>query len=191
MFGAENDRCSLSICSSEGGSLYSCDCYSSSFDDLDGYLGIDENTKVDYNSSMAQLYRAIDTKSLEDASKWIRNDPGMAKSWVYRRNKNTNEIMWNFLPLHSACFAHAPIAVVKELIRVHPQSVYITAPGDKLPIHIACETAASPDVVTCLVSAYPEALIDQREDSDKFGYREWKVQEEEEESKNLREPGRQ
>jgi ankyrin repeat protein len=95
---------------------------------------------------------------LEDASKWIRNDPGMAKSWVYRKNKNTNEIMWNFLPLHSACFAHAPIAVVKELIRVHPQSVYITAPGDKLPIHIACETAASPDVVTCLVSAYPEAL---------------------------------
>jgi len=56
MFGAENDRCSLSICSSEGGSLYSCDCYSSTFDDLDGYLGIDENTKVDYNSSMAQLY---------------------------------------------------------------------------------------------------------------------------------------
>jgi len=167
---ADTDRDSLSVRSSEVGSSNSSSSYSYSFDsydglkrkttvtDLDEYLDINGDAKVEYNSPMAQLYRAIDTKSWGAAARWLKSDNDMVKCWVYRKSDVTNEIMWMFLPLHAACFSGAPRGLVKELIRVNPQSTSIVAPGDKLPIHIACETGASPDVVSCLVKAYPEAL---------------------------------
>lgn len=154
--------------SSGGSSMYSSEYYSSSFDsdadpkkrgaDMNDSIGAGVGNKVEYDSEMAQLYRAIDTKCWEAASKWLKTNPKMANYWVYRKHEKTGDVVWMFLPLHAACFSSAPLTLVRELLVANPVSASIPAPGEKLPIHIACETAASPEIVACLVNAYPEAL---------------------------------
>ena len=150
-------------------SIYSSEYYSSSFDsgadpkkargaDMNDTIGAGVGNKVEYDSEMAQLYRAIDTKCWEVASKWLKTNPIMANYWVYRQHEKTGDVVWMFLPLHAACFSSAPTTLVRELLVANPVSVSTPAPGEKLPIHIACETAACPETVACLVNAYPEAL---------------------------------
>jgi hypothetical protein len=150
-------------------SLYSFEYYSSSFDsdadskkargvDMNDTIGAGGGKRVEYDSAMAQLYRAIDTKCWDVASKWLKTNPIMANYWVYRQHEKTGDVVWMFLPLHAACFSSAPTALVRELLAVYPVSASTPAPGEKLPVHIACETAACPETVVCLVNAYPEAL---------------------------------
>jgi len=170
---SKEDEDALSVNSSVGSSagsssLYSSEYYSSSFDsdaDPEKARGTDMETigagvvnKVEYDSEMAQLYRAIDTQCWEAALKWLKTNPKMANYWVYRQHEQTRDVAWMFLPLHAACFSSAPATLVRELLIANPASASVPAPGEKLPIHIACETAAGPDTVACLVNAYPEAL---------------------------------
>ena len=48
--------------------------------------------------------------------------------------------------------------IIKALISACPQTVREKVNGDKLPIHIACETGAHRDSVVSLLEAYPDSL---------------------------------
>jgi len=114
--------------------------------------------KINYNSDMAKLYRAIDTKNWDSAAYHLKNNPEMAKLWVYRLSAKTDRVQWVFLPIHAVCFSNAPFYLVRDLISAYPHSASIAAEGQKLPLHIACETGADHEIVNNLVKVNPESL---------------------------------
>ncbi len=114
--------------------------------------------KINYNSDMGKLYRAIDTKNWESASYHLKKSPEMAKLWVYRLSPSTQRVQWVFLPIHAVCFSSAPSHLVRDLLAIYPESASIAAEGQKLPLHIACETGASHEIVNQLVKVNPESL---------------------------------
>lgn len=114
--------------------------------------------KINYNSEQARLYRAIDTKNWESASYHLTKNPSMARSWVFRRSSSSGRIQWVFLPIHAACFSDAPAYLIRDLVRSYPDSAKMTAAGQKLPLHIACETGAGHETVSYLVNVNQESL---------------------------------
>lgn len=115
--------------------------------------------RINYNSDKAKLYRAIDTKNWDSASFYLRNNPEMARLWVFRLLTDPRrDVQWVFLPIHAVCFSNAPLHVVRDLVEAYPESLNIPADGEKLPLHIACETGASHEVVNYLVKMNPASL---------------------------------
>ena len=148
-------------------SEYTSDFYANSYDndEENAYHGNTflsrgkaNSNEVAYDTNDAKLYRAIDTKKWEAAQRLLKKNPEMAKHWVYRQNKETSEIMWMFLPIHAACFSHAPASLLRELIRVYPEATGVPCQGKKLALHVACETGASVEIIQTLVNAYHQAL---------------------------------
>jgi hypothetical protein len=113
---------------------------------------------VDYDNDSARLYKAIDTKRWDKASELLKQYPDEAKNWVFRSGDPGKGYLWMFLPLHAACFSGAPLSLVKELVAANPQSVQMEAMGNKLPIHILCETTGNLKVIVHLLSVFPESL---------------------------------
>lgn len=112
----------------------------------------------EYESNVAQLYRAIDTQNWEAAYKYITSNPKLASKWIYQRDKSSGLTLWAFLPLHAACFSGTPASLVKIILRAYPKSAESPAQGGKLPLHIACETGAPDDVIHCIANAFPLAI---------------------------------
>lgn len=148
---------------------YTSDFYANSYDnDEDEENAYHENTclrrgkatsnEVAYDADDAKLYRAIDTKKWEAAQRLVKKNPEMAKNWVYRQNNETGEIMWMFLPIHAACFSHAPVSLLRELIRVYPEATGMPCQGKKLALHVACETGAPVEIIQTLVNANHQAV---------------------------------
>jgi hypothetical protein len=145
------------------------DVYSSSFDSEDtrrqDSLNDDESDEkennshyYDYESPMAQLYKAIDTKNWEMAYRWLKAKPNLASKWVYRKDKSSGKTLWVFLPLHAACFSGTPASLIKLIIHAYPKGLDIPAYGGKFPLHIACETGACDDVINCIARGLPSAI---------------------------------
>ena len=88
----------------------------------------------------------------------LRRLPEEASTWIYSLNKRTAEYDWIFLPIHVASFSDAPIDLMKKLVKAFPQGLRMAATGGKLPLHVACETLASSEVIAFLHNAYSDAL---------------------------------
>jgi hypothetical protein len=151
------------------------DAYSSSFDSEDTrrqYWWKDDESEatgdaslnLEYESTMAQLYKAIDTKNWETAYRWLRAKPYLASKWVYRKDNSSGKILWTFLPLHAACFSGTPASLIKHIIHAYPKGLNTPSKGGKLPLHIACETAAGDDVIHCIARGLPSA-VNRRDDN--------------------------
>jgi len=87
--------------------------------------------------------------------------PSEAKTWVVRhygdQGDDTKEVMWRFLPIHSACARQPPAAVILALINAYPDGVKCMDDQGMYPLHYACGNQASRDVVRQLLMTYPQA----------------------------------
>lgn len=62
-----------------------------------------------------------------------------------------------YTPLHLVCrSARVPCRVVELLVADRPEAASIRDSNHYLPIHHACELGAGPEVISCLLEAYPE-----------------------------------
>ena len=100
---------------------------------------------------------------LHEACK-LQPPTGVVKALIdaYKQAAST-EGLWAFLPLHFAVRSNSVEASV-TLLEAYPDAARKKESKGKLPLHLACQWGASPDVVDRLLMSYPESIYDGDDD---------------------------
>jgi hypothetical protein len=113
--------------------------------------------EVDYDKNLTELYQAITDQKWDRAVQVCRSDPVQAATWVVRHYEDDDEIMWRFLPIHSACARQPPAYVVQALLKAYPDGAKCVDDQGMYALHYACGNQASRDVIRLLLVNFPEA----------------------------------
>lgn len=108
--------------------------------------------EVDFDRNVTELYSSIQKSEWDIAIAIAKQSPDQARTWVVRYHPN-NEIMWRFLPLHSAAAKNPPSAVISALINAYREGSQRKDDQGMLPIHYACGNQASLEVIRQLLYA--------------------------------------
>lgn len=114
--------------------------------------------EVDYDNSPTDLYKSIEGKDWDGALARLSKAPAEAKTWVSRREANSQKLRWRLLPLHATCIFRSPLSLIESLLRAYPDGPQMKDDQGMLPIHLACRNGASKGVVLTLLTAFPESL---------------------------------
>ena len=119
--------------------------------------------EVDFDRNITKLYECITSCNWDEAIKAAQSNPDEAKTWVVRHydeedsEGGENEIMWRFLPLHSACARQPPADVIKALLNAYPDGAKCVDDQGMYALHYACGNQASREVVRMLLMSFPDA----------------------------------
>lgn len=128
--------------------------------------------EVDYDKNLTALYQAITDQDWELAASVSQNDPIQAAIWVVRHYQEDNdenasaaadpgegdpEIMWRFLPLHSACARQPPVSIIAALLKAYPDAAKCVDDQGMYALHYACGNQAESAVVRLLLREFPRA----------------------------------
>jgi len=113
--------------------------------------------EVDFDTNITDLYKCITDEKWDAALEALERSPREAKIWVVRHHDGSDEVMWRFLPLHSACARKPPTSIVSALINIHPEAARCADDQGMYPLHYACGNQASKDVIRLLLVANPQA----------------------------------
>jgi len=111
--------------------------------------------EVDFDRNVTRLYESISASHWDDALEDIRDHSEESKTWVVRYHDD-GQIMWRFLPLHSACARQPPENIVNALLSSYRHGPQCVDDQGMLPLHYACGNQASVDVIRLLLLAYPD-----------------------------------
>jgi ankyrin repeat protein len=117
-----------------------------------------DEPEADYDDGATDLYRRIENKDWDGALSRLEVNPIEAKTWVSRREHNSEKTRWRLLPLHAVCIFRAPLALIEGLIQVYPDGPKMKDDQGMLPVHLACRNGASKGVVMTLLMAFPESI---------------------------------
>lgn len=115
-----------------------------------------EELQVDFDINVTPLYKAISDADWDKAIAAAKENPVEARTWVVRYHPNSDEIMWRFLPIHSASAKQPPENVINALISAYRKGVQSSDDQGMLPLHYACGNQASIEVLRLLLLANPE-----------------------------------
>ena len=107
--------------------------------------------EVDYATNPTRLYESIQSSDWTSASRAIRLYPEQASTWVVRRDDN-GDIVWRFLPLHSALARNPPSDFIDALVAAHPGALGEKDVSGMLPLHYAAGNRCSRDIMEMLLS---------------------------------------
>lgn len=114
--------------------------------------------EVDYDKNPTELYTTICAGEWEAASTIARDSPDQARTWVVRHDpEGGGEILWRFLPLHSACARQPSDTLIEALLEAFPDAAACKDDQGFLPLHYACGNRASDVVVNMLLIVNPQA----------------------------------
>ena len=116
-----------------------------------------EEFEVDYDKNITKLYEAITSCDWDVAIDAVHKNPREARTWVVRHYEDSDEIMWRFLPLHSACARQPPASVISALLKAYPEGAKSVDDQGMFALHYACGNQASREVVRLLLVANPQA----------------------------------
>jgi hypothetical protein len=116
-----------------------------------------EEYEVDYDKNITKLYEAITSCDWDVAIEAVNEMPREARTWVVRHYEDSDEIMWRFLPIHSACARQPPASVISALLKAYPQGAKCIDDQGMYPLHYACGNQASREVIRLLLVANPQA----------------------------------
>lgn len=117
----------------------------------------DDEPEADYDEGATELYRRIEGRDWDGALARLESHPIEAKTWVFRKEQNTNKIRWRLLPLHATCIFRSPLALIEALIDVYDDAPQMKDDQGMLPLHLACRNGGSKGVVLTLLEAFPES----------------------------------
>lgn len=144
----------------------------------DAMLEVKPSTlEVDYDKNLTELYQAITDQNWTLAASISVSDPIQAAIWVVRHyheddddneQRNTTasknpeeddeaEIMWRFLPLHSACARQPPASTIAALLRAYSDAAKCVDDQGMYALHYACGNQADADVIALLINSFPRA----------------------------------
>ena len=118
-------------------------------------LKMDE-LQVDFDRNVTPLYKAISDAQWDKAIEAAQQYPEQARTWVVRYHPNSDDIMWRFLPIHSASAKQPPENVINALISAYRRGAQSSDDQGMLPLHYACGNQASIEVLRLLLLANPE-----------------------------------
>lgn len=120
--------------------------------------------QVDYDKNITDLYKAITQQDWNAAIHAVKQNPDEAKTWVVRHYEDNNnggggekEIMWRFLPIHSACARQPPASVINALLEAYPDGAKCIDDQGMYSLHYACGNQATREIIRLLLMAYPDA----------------------------------
>ena len=125
---------------------------------MNGTLVHHDEPEVDYDEGATELYKKIEGKDWDGALSVIENDPIQAKTWISRKEYNSNKTRWRLLPLHATCIFRSPLALIEALIAAYTDGPQMKDDQGMLPVHLACRNGASKGVVLTLLNAFPESI---------------------------------
>jgi ankyrin repeat protein len=114
--------------------------------------------EADYDDGATTLYRNIENKDWDAALHRVSMAPEEAKTWVSRREHDSDKTRWRLLPLHAVCIFRAPLALMEAIIEAYTEGPQMKDDQGMLPIHLACRNGASKGVVLTLLRGFPESL---------------------------------
>jgi len=116
--------------------------------------------QVDYDVNITDLYQAICNCDWDLAVESVRKSPEEARTWVVRHyadeseeEEEEKEIMWRFLPIHSACARDPPAYVISALLKAYPDGAHCVDDQGMYALHYACGNQASREVIRLLLVA--------------------------------------
>jgi hypothetical protein len=118
---------------------------------------IPSSLEVDFDKNLTELYQAITDQKWDRAAQVAKKHPVQAATWVVRHYEDDDEIMWRFLPIHSACARQPPAFVIQALLKAYPDGAKCVDDQGMYPLHYACGNQASRDVIRMLLVNFPEA----------------------------------
>lgn len=104
--------------------------------------------EVDY-ATPTRLYESIQSSDWTSASRAIRLYPDEASTWVVRRDDG--EVLWRFLPLHSALARNPPSSFIETLIDAYPAALAEKDVSGMLPIHYAAGNRCPSEIMETLL----------------------------------------
>lgn len=118
--------------------------------------------EVDYDKNLTPLYEAICNCEWEAAIDAVIADPQQAETWVVRHydeedDNGEREVMWRFLPIHSACARQPPASLISALIKAYPDGAKCIDDQGMYALHYACGNQASREVIRLLLVANSQA----------------------------------
>lgn len=116
-----------------------------------------EILEVNFDNNVTPLYDAISNSDWDGAERALRCKPIEARTWVVRYG-NEGEVLWRFLPIHSACARQPPHRLIDSLIRAYPEGTRELDDQGMFPLHYACGNQASTEVTDLLINSNPDAI---------------------------------
>jgi hypothetical protein len=113
--------------------------------------------EVNYHEGATALFLAIETTDWRRALKFVQESPDQARTWVSSLGTvetTFNWALWRRLPIHEACRREAPAWLISALLSAFPESSKSPTQFGELPLHLAVECGAPPEVVNLLVAAH-------------------------------------
>ena len=118
-----------------------------------------DEPEVDFDVNPTDLYKLIENKDWDGATRRLDEDPFEAQTWVSRREAHgVRKVRWRLLPVHATCVFRSPLSLIEKLIRSFPDGPQMKDDQGMLPIHLACRNGASKGVVITLLNAFPESI---------------------------------
>mmetsp|Transcript_20919 Transcript_20919/g.29067 ORF Transcript_20919/g.29067 Transcript_20919/m.29067 type:complete len:481 (+) Transcript_20919:91-1533(+) len=125
---------------------------------------IPSTLEVDYDTNITKLYEAITNCNWDLAIATAKSSPQEAQTWVVRHYDDANaveeegtNIMWRFLPIHSACARQPPASLLSALLKAYPDGAKCQDDQGMYPLHYACGNQASREIIRLLLVAFPQA----------------------------------
>jgi len=131
---------------------------------------------VDYDTNVTPLYEHIGESDWDAAERRCRTHPHEAGTWVvrYRRRdddtktgnddpvvnpRGEREVLWRFLPIHSACALNPPTSFLRALSEALPDGSRTLDDQGMLPLHYACGARCGREVLYHLLMSFPQAAL--------------------------------
>jgi Ankyrin repeats (3 copies) len=118
-------------------------------------------TMGSWNRSRSDLSVAIATNEWSRATSLARGVPVQASVWSKRTAMFEALKPSHCLPLHEACIAGAPVAVIHSILKAYPEAARCKESSyGRLPLHCTCrKPRTDPHVVRLLIAAHPAAVL--------------------------------
>ncbi|KAL3924199.1 MAG: hypothetical protein SGILL_001190 [Bacillariaceae sp.] len=116
-----------------------------------------DEPEVDYDQGATELYRRIEGRDWDGAMARLESHPFEAKTWVSRKEQNSDKNRWRLLPLHATCIFRSPLALIEALIDVYRDGPQMKDDQGMLPVHLACRNGGSKGVILTLLNAFPDS----------------------------------
>ena len=115
--------------------------------------------EVDYDHDITRLYEAITNEDWDAAIDAVHSAPAEARTWVVRHHPD-GDIMWRFLPLHSACARQPPVELITALLDAYRPAASTCDDQGLFPLHYAAGNQASSAVIKTLLLNHPDATAE-------------------------------